>query len=267
MKTGSLCTGYAGLDMAVHEVLGGELAWVADNDPDKSAILAYRFPGVPNLGDFGAVDWSAVEPVDVLTAGFPCKDISCAGQQAGLRKGNRSGVWYHVARAIAELRPPLVIIENVKELLSVGADSDVEPCPWCMGDTSAESAMRALGAVLADLAEIGFDAEWVSVPAASAGACHLRWRVFILAWPAADTAGHQPRRHEPVTCNGTGDARDGSGTGYRIAAADAESIGEREPADEAHAITGSRGPRAVPGGGSARAAADTDHGGRRGGGT
>jgi C-5 cytosine-specific DNA methylase len=112
VKTGSLCTGYAGLDMAVHEVLGGELAWVADNDPDKSAILAYRFPDAPNLGDLEAVDWSAVEPVDVLTAGFPCKDISCAGQQAGLRKGNRSGVWYHVARAIAELRPPLVIIDR-----------------------------------------------------------------------------------------------------------------------------------------------------------
>jgi len=221
VNIGSVCSGYEGLGMAVQSVMGGELAWVADNDPGKSAILAHHFPDVPNLGDLEAVDWSAVEPVEVLTAGFPCTDISCAGRSAGLRKGNRSGVWYFVARAIAALRPPLVVIENVKELLSVGADSDLEPCPWCMGNTGPESAMRALGAVLADLAEIGFDAEWVSVPAASAGACHLRWRVFILAWPAADPAG----------------------------------IREREPADEADTLTASRGPRAVPGGGSARIAA------------
>lgn len=43
-----------------------------------------------------------------------------------------------------------------------------------------------LGAVLGDLADLGFDAEWTSLPAAAVGACHLRWRVFILAWPAAD---------------------------------------------------------------------------------
>ena len=170
-RIGSLCTGYGGLDMAVESVLGGEHAWVADNDAGASKILAHRFPLVPNLGDITAVDWAAVEPVDILTAGFPCQDISCAGKRAGLREGTRSGIWSHVARAIAALRPPLVVIENVKELLSERADSDVEQCPWCLGDTDSESAVRALGAVLADLAEVGFDAEWVSVPAAAAGAC------------------------------------------------------------------------------------------------
>ena len=192
-RIGSVCSGYEGLGMAVQAVMGGELAWLADNDPGAAAILAHRFPTVPNLGDITTVDWSAVEPVDVLTAGFPCQDISCAGRRAGLREGTRSGLWSHVARAIAELRPPLVVIENVKELLSERADSDMEPCPWCLGDTDPESAMRALGAVLADLASLGFDAEWISVPAAGVGACHLRWRVFILAWPSADPGGE--RRH------------------------------------------------------------------------
>ena len=83
MRIGSLCSGYGGLDAAVREVLGGELAFVADNDPDKSAILAYRFPGVPNLGDLEAVDWSAVEPVDVLTAGFPCTTFRAPGGGPG----------------------------------------------------------------------------------------------------------------------------------------------------------------------------------------
>jgi DNA (cytosine-5)-methyltransferase 1 len=253
--------------MAVEQVLGGGLAWVADNDEGAAKILAYRYPDVPNLGDITAVDWSAIEPVDVFTAGFPCQDISCAGRRAGLREGNRSGLWFHVARAIAELRPPMVVIENVKELLSERADSDMESCPWCMGDTSAESAMRALGAVLADLAEIGFDAEWVSVPAASAGACHLRWRVFILAWPAADTGGGelqrrripgvlgsaptaQPREGDQRerTGNPAGDSGDaaladttGAPCGERRIAASGQAQGWR-----AHADTGGRDRARVP---------------------
>lgn len=186
LRIGSLCAGYGGLDLAVEAVLGGELAWVADNDPGAAAILAHRFPAVKNQGDITKVDWASAEPVEILTAGFPCTDISCAGQRKGLREGNRSGLWFHVARVIAELRPPLVVIENVRELLSERADSDMEQCPWCLGDLGAESAMRALGAVLADLAALGLDAEWVSIPAAGVGACHLRWRVFILAWPAED---------------------------------------------------------------------------------
>jgi DNA (cytosine-5)-methyltransferase 1 len=183
-RIGSLCSGYEGLGLAVHEVLGGELAWVADNDPGAAAILAHHFPSVPNLGDIAATDWAAVEPVAILTAGFPCQDVSCAGGRAGLREGNRTGVWAHVARAIDALRPSLVVLENVRGLLSAGADSDLEWCPWCLGDTDPESALRALGAVLGDLADLGFDADWVLVSAADVGAPHRRERIFILAWPA-----------------------------------------------------------------------------------
>jgi DNA (cytosine-5)-methyltransferase 1 len=188
-RIGSLCSGYEGLGLAVHEVLGGELAWVADNDPGAAAILAHRFPSVPNLGDITVTDWAAVEPVDILTAGFPCQDVSCAGGRAGLRVGNRTGVWAHVARAIDALRPSLVVLENVRGLLSAGADSDMELCPWCLGEAGDELALRASGAVLGDLADLGYDAQWVLVSAASAGAPHRRERVFFTAWPAADTAG------------------------------------------------------------------------------
>ena len=75
-RIGSVCTGYGGLDLAVHAVLGGQLAWYADNDPAASRILAARFPGVANLGDLRTVDWHHVQPVDLLTAGFPCQDYS-----------------------------------------------------------------------------------------------------------------------------------------------------------------------------------------------
>lgn len=118
-----------------------------------------------------------------------CQDVSCAGARAGLRDGNRTGVWSYVARAIGELRPSLVVLENVRGLLSAGADSDMEPCPWCLGETGDEHALRAAGAVLGDLANLGFDAEWTVVSAADAGAPHRRERVFILAWSAKDAYG------------------------------------------------------------------------------
>ena len=82
-RIGSLCTGYGGLDLAVMEMLGAELAWCADNDPHVSAILAGRFP-VPNLGDITTAGWASVPAVDVVTAGFPCQDISYAGRGAGI---------------------------------------------------------------------------------------------------------------------------------------------------------------------------------------
>ena len=193
MRLGSLFSGYGGLDMAVESVLGTSTAWVSDIDPGACKILAHRYPDVPNLGDITAVDWSAIEPVDVLTGGFPCQDVSHAGKRAGLGEGTRSGLWSHMAYAIDHLRPALVFAENVRGLLSAEASSDVEPCPWCMGGAAdGEPALRALGAVLADLAELGYDAAWHGLRAADIGAPHGRFRVFVLAWPAADTDGPRP---------------------------------------------------------------------------
>lgn len=121
-RIGSICSGYEGIGMAVQSVIGGELAWVADTDPGASAVLAHRYPGVPNLGDITTVDWDAVEQVDILTAGTPCQDVSQAGLRAGLRAGTRSGVWHEAVRAIAVLRPSLVVIENVLGLLTARGD-------------------------------------------------------------------------------------------------------------------------------------------------
>jgi len=185
MKIGSLFSGYEGLGMAVQSVLGGDIAWVSDIDPGACKILAHRYPDVPNIGDITTVDWSAVEPVDVMTGGFPCQDVSCAGLRKGLRPDTRSGVWTQMAYAIDQLRPSLVLIENVRGLLSAEAHSDLEPCPWCVGDGSGVP-LRALGAVLGDLADIGYDASWQGLRAADVGAPHGRFRVFVTAWPAAD---------------------------------------------------------------------------------
>lgn len=188
LRVGELFAGVGGLGMAVSDVFDAEIAWVSEIEKAPSRVLAYRFPGVPNLGDVRAVDFGAVDRAGVLCGGFPCQDVSTAGARAGLRDGTRSGLWSEFARAIEAQRPDWVVIENVGGLLSAEADSDVESCAWCVGDGSGEPAMRALGAVLADLAGLGFDAEWTSVRASDVGAPHRRLRVFILAWPAERTA-------------------------------------------------------------------------------
>ena len=190
LTIGELFAGYGGLGMGVKAALGGEVRWVSDIDKGACKILAHRFPDVPNLGDITALDWSDVEPVDILTGGFPCQDVSHAGRRAGLIRGEtRTGLWAEMLRGIATMRPRLVVAENVRGLLSARADSDVEPCPWCLGDADDEPPMRALGAVLADLADIGYDAAWCGLRAADVGAAHGRFRVFILAWPATNSDG------------------------------------------------------------------------------
>lgn len=167
---GSVCTGYGGLDLGVLAALGGgRIAWVADPDPHIECILAARLPGVPNLGDIRAFDWTQVEPVEVLTAGFPCQDISAAGRRLGIEKGTRSGLWTDIVAGVRVLRPTLVVVENVAALR------------WRGG---------GLHRVLGDLAEAGYDAAWRSVRAADIGAAHRRERVFLLAWPRTRRDGH-----------------------------------------------------------------------------
>jgi len=184
MKIGSLFSGYGGLDLAVSSVTGAEVAWHCEWEDAPSKILETHFPGVPNYRDVTKVDFTQVEPVDILTGGFPCQDLSLAGKRAGLKEGTRSGLWSEFARAIDEIRPRLVVIENVRGLLSATATNpELEFCSWCMGETGdGEPALRALGAVLGDLADLGYDARWQGVRAADAGAPHNRFRVFIVAY-------------------------------------------------------------------------------------
>jgi len=190
MKIGSLFTGVGMLDKAVEALFQGTVAWQAEIDPSASKVLAYHYPDIPNLGDVTKVDWSRVEPVDVLCGGFPCQDVSSAGRRAGIKDGTRSGLWSVFAEAIDVLRPQYVVIENVRGLLSAKAIRTVhlEPGSADVG-AGIDRPLRAAGAVLGDLADIGYDAVWATVAAAGVGAPHRRERVFILG-----TAAHA--RHD-----------------------------------------------------------------------
>ena len=192
LKIGSLFSGYGGLDLAVQSVYDAEHAWFCEFDPAPSKILAHHWPDIPNLRDVTTVDWSTVEPIDILTGGFPCQDVSVAGRRAGMTDGTRSGLWSHMAHAIDILRPQLVVIENVGGLFSAEATSVMESHPLCLGDDGAgEHAvlLRAIDAVLSTLSELGYDAEWTALRASDAGAPHGRLRVFITAHPSCGGGG------------------------------------------------------------------------------
>ena len=96
--------------------------------------------------------------VDLVSGGFPCQDISCAGKGAGI-EGERSGLWKELAETIRIVRPRFAFLENSPMLT-----------------------IRGLEVVLQDLAEMGYDAEWCCLGASDVGLPHHRSRIWILAY-------------------------------------------------------------------------------------
>lgn len=185
MKIGSLFSGYGGLDLGVQSVFPqAQTAWHCEFDKAPSAILAHHYPDVPNMHDVTQVDWHNVEPVDIITGGSPCQDLSTAGKRAGMTDGTRSNLWVNMREAIATIQPRLVVWENVQGALSAQAhsSSDMEPGQGLLGN--GDGHLRALGRVLGDLTEIGYDARWTTIRASDIGAPHHRSRIFLIAYPA-----------------------------------------------------------------------------------
>ena len=113
--------------------------------------------------------------VDSIHAGFPCQDISSAGNQAGLSEGTRSGLYREVLRIADIVRPRYLFLENVAAIL----------------------ANEWLGTVLGDLAARGYDARWTCLPASATGAPHYRDRWWCLCRHtdrgSRDTIGEIPK--------------------------------------------------------------------------
>ncbi len=205
-----LFSGIGGFSLGLERTGGFRTAAFCEIDPYCRRVLAKHWPGVPiyddirtltaarlaadgigsalaDAGHLGCDSGAAPAErqtragrIDLICGGFPCQDISTAGTGAGIA-GERSGLWSEYARLVGEVRPRLVIVENVAALLG-----------------------RGLGRVLGDLAALGYDAEWHCIPAAAVGAPHRRDRVWIIAdaesarcppgLREADTLldGHQP---------------------------------------------------------------------------
>ena len=178
---GSLCTGIGGIDLGL-ERAGWAIRWQSEIDPYCARVLTAHWPKVPNLGDMTAIDWendgldygdgiARSLHVDLICAGYPCQPFAYAGRRRGADDPRH--LWPAVRDAIRALRPRWALLENVPGHLGLGFD-----------------------AVLADLAALGFDAEWSLVPACALGAPHLRERLFCVAYaPGGDGEGEMP--HHP----------------------------------------------------------------------
>ena len=179
MKIGSLCTGYGGLDMAVEAYFNAEMVWCAEIDKYASQLIEQRF-NKPNLGDIKQIKWDQVEPVDILTAGYPCQPFSTAGQRKGTQ--DERHIWPYIIEAISRIRPSIVVLENVRGHLSLGFKD-----------------------VLKDLAENGYDARWQIVRASDVGAPHQRARLFIIAYPKGGwsriKSSRIPQGNARISCN------------------------------------------------------------------
>ena len=226
LTVGSLFAGYGGIEIALGSVLDVRPAWFVEFDKAPSKVLAHHWPDVPNHGDVTKVDWSTVPPVDVITGGSPCQDLSHAGKRAGMTEGTRSNLWVAMREAIATIRPRLVVWENVRGAFSAPADSALEPCPGCVGDGDDGPVLRALGRVLGDLADLGYDCRWYGLRAADVGAAHGRFRVFLFATPAdAGSFGWGEGSSDGAGSGAASRARQaGRAGGYRVLGVDGEGL-------------------------------------------
>ena len=122
MNFGSLFSGIGGFDLALERV-GMECAWQVEINRHCLQVLATHWPNVPKYKDVKDVGRHNLSAVDLVVGGFPCQDLSVAGNRAGLA-GERSGLWFEFHRVLAELEPRWVVIENVPGLLSSNGGRD-----------------------------------------------------------------------------------------------------------------------------------------------
>lgn len=154
---GSLFSGIGGLELGLERAGLGRVVWQVERDPFCRAVLAKHWPSADrSVEDVHHAGSATLVRVDVVCGGFPCQPASVAGKRLG--QDDPRWLWPQFARVVRELCPAVVIAENVRGLRTAG-----------------------LRDVLADLAELGFDAEWTCRLAAELGAPHERPRFWIVA--------------------------------------------------------------------------------------
>ena len=192
MKFGSLFAGVGGFDLGF-EAAGMECSFQVEWDPHCQQVLAHHWPDVPRWSDVSDVNGAELPPVDVITFGSPCQDLSVAGKRAGL-DGGRSNLFFEATRIIREMRdgtdgvfPRVAVWENVPGAFSSNEGHD-------------------FGSVLDGLADSGaLGIEWAVLDARWFGVPQRRRRIFVVAEfdPARAFRGG-----EPLLAVGKGSPRD-----------------------------------------------------------
>ena len=159
LRVGSLFSGVGGFDLGFEQA-GATVAWQCEADPAARRVLRHHWPDVPCHDDVRTVGAHNLTPVDVLVGGFPCQDLSVAGQRKGL-VGARSGLFHEFTRIAADLRPDWVLLENVPGLLSSHRGRD-------------------FAVVVQTLVECGYGVAWRILDSRHFGVAQRRRRVFLV---------------------------------------------------------------------------------------
>lgn len=170
LKVLDLFSGIGGFSLGLERTGGFETSAFCEIEEFQRKVLNKHWPEVRCYNDVRELTAAKLARdgvhVDGITGGFPCQDVSSAGKRAGIGEGTRSGLYAEVIRIASDVRPRFILLENVAGLLSGPSE---QPGGW-------------FGRVLADLASIGYDAEWENIPASALGATHRRERVWIIAY-------------------------------------------------------------------------------------
>lgn len=159
MRLLSLFSGVGALDAAVEAAFGATVVAHCEADPYCRRVLARHWPEVPCFDDVRTLTAADVGAIDCICGGFPCTDLSVAGKQEGLQ-ASRSGLWWEYLRLVRELRPGVVVIENVPPLYR-----------------KLEWRRQVEGPLVA----LGYQVIWTLCKASDVGAPHRRERTFALA--------------------------------------------------------------------------------------
>jgi DNA (cytosine-5)-methyltransferase 1 len=157
---GSLFAGIGGFELGIERAIpNSHTVWQVEQNPFCQSILRKHWPNAKIYDDVRTVGAHNLHPVDIIIGGYPCQSTSLAGNMRGLQDENKSGLWWHMHRIIGELKPRIVIIENVANAIRLGGTE-----------------------VITSLANLGYNCEWSVISGAQCGAPHLRKRWFCVAY-------------------------------------------------------------------------------------
>ena len=197
MKLGSLFDGSGGFPLG-GIIAGITPAWASEIEPFPIRVTEKRLPQMKHYGDVSKISGADLEPVDVITFGSPCQDMSVAGKRAGL-DGARSGLFFQAVRIIKEMRakygkPRYAVWENVRGALSSAGGEDFrrvleELCRIKDGAANVprppKGKWQSAGRVMGD----GYSIAWRVLDAQYWGVPQRRKRIYLVADFDGDSAG------------------------------------------------------------------------------
>ena len=199
IKLGSLFDGSGGFPLA-GALFGIKPVWASEIEPFPIRVTKQRFPEMKHLGSVTDICGADIEPVDIITFGSPCQDLSVAGKQAGIHDGERSNLFFEAIRIIREMRgvsadkyPRFAVWENVPGAFSSNKGADFQAvlealCGIKESNVSVprpEGGWKPAGLIVGD----GYSIAWRVYNAQYWGVPQRRKRIYLIADFGSERAG------------------------------------------------------------------------------